>query len=123
MNIFHRNSIRLIKKYEKNWLKYLSEPLPLINNRDKYIKYFINKEEDSEICLIKWFPRTETDIHLHPIRGCSYKLLYYVLEQNLKANTSIIVESNFISEFSNKVFNEFTMKYSFDIIQIMCETE
>jgi hypothetical protein len=44
------------------------------------------------------------------------------LEQNLKAEKNIIIESNFIPEFSNVVFKKFLEKYDFELLQIFCKT-
>ena len=66
---------------------------------------------------------TKEEIWKNKIAKASYEILYCILEQNLKVDNSIIVESNFIPEFSDKVFNNFKKKYKFDILQIKCETE
>jgi len=57
------------------------------------------------------------------ITQAAYQILYHILEQNFKSDKSIILESNFYKDFSEKVFLEFKNKYIFDILQIKCITE
>ncbi len=51
------------------------------------------------------------------------KILYHIFEKYLIKNNSIILEANFYSQFSTKVFNDFKEKYDFDIVQIKCVSE
>lgn len=50
----------------------------------------------------------------------SYDILYHITEENLKANKSFIVETNFDPKFANKKFLELKEKYSFEPFQIRC---
>jgi len=55
----------------------------------------------------------------------SYGLLYYVIENELKFNRSLIIDSNFKSEFDTPKFNKLKEKYDFNIIQLIfkCDGE
>ena len=52
----------------------------------------------------------------------SYDILYHITEENLKANKSLIIETNFDPSFANKKIHEFTKKYNFTPFQIRCIT-
>jgi len=52
----------------------------------------------------------------------SYDILYHITEENLKANKSLIVETNFDPKFANKKFLELKEKYNFIPFQIRCIT-
>lgn len=51
----------------------------------------------------------------------SFKLIDYVLEGQLKAGNSIILESPLNPEFENKKFQQWQEKYEFQAIQIICD--
>ena len=55
--------------------------------------------------------------------SAAYDLLYYVLETQLRAGRSLIVESNFKPEASAASFLELRGRYAFDVFQILCRTE
>lgn len=52
----------------------------------------------------------------------SYHILYKNIETLLNVKRSLIVESNFKSEFDSKRFLKLQKKYDFETLQIMCET-
>jgi predicted kinase len=53
----------------------------------------------------------------------TFDLLYYIMEAQMKAEKSFIVESNFKHEFDSKKFLALKKKYYFKPIQIICETK
>ena len=53
----------------------------------------------------------------------SYDILYHIVEENLKANKPIVVETNFDPKFANKKFLELKEKYGFISFQIRCITD
>ncbi len=54
------------------------------------------------------------------IGGASYDMLYYVTELLLKAEKSLIIETNFNPEFANQKLLELKEKYHFAPVQIRC---
>jgi predicted kinase len=87
----------------------------------KYKLPFFSKDTIKEIMFD--FIWSKEDIWKEKISQSSYEILYHILEQNLIADNSVILESNFIPEFSNRVFNKLREKYSFDILQIKCNSQ
>ncbi|WP_127717948.1 AAA family ATPase [Halobacteriovorax sp. HLS] len=53
----------------------------------------------------------------------SYELLYKIIESQLGATNSCIVESNFNSKFDTPIFLNLQKKYKFSTIIIHCEAE
>ena len=53
----------------------------------------------------------------------SYDILYHITEENLKANKSLIIETNFDPKFANKKIMELQLKYGFIPFQIRCIAE
>lgn len=53
----------------------------------------------------------------------SYELLYYIVEVNLKAGKSLIVETNFHPTLSTEKFLDMKKKYDFESFQIRCVTD
>jgi len=53
----------------------------------------------------------------------SYALLYYMAEEHLKHNQSIIIESNFNPNFATANIQELQSKYDFKTLQIRCLSE
>ena len=49
-------------------------------------------------------------------------LLYYAAELNLKAEKSLIMETNFNPKFADKKFLDFKEKYNFAPFQVRCIT-
>ena len=84
------------------------------------IPYFV-KDDFKEILYDEIWYSTQEEKRIFEV--ASLKVLYYIFEKFLKTNTSIILEANFYSEFSTKVFNDFKNKHDFDIFQIKCITE
>lgn len=52
-----------------------------------------------------------------------YDILYHITEENLKANKSLVIETNFDPNFANKKIYEFNEKYNFTPFQIRCITD
>ena len=52
--------------------------------------------------------------------AATYDLLYYFLEVELAAGRSLVVESNFSSQFATSRFLALKERYSFDALQILC---
>lgn len=50
----------------------------------------------------------------------SFSLLYQYLEELVAKGVSVVVETNFVSEYDSKKFFKLKNKYSPDIIQILC---
>jgi hypothetical protein len=82
---------------------------------------FYSKDSFKEIIFD--FIWDKKELWKEKISQASYEFLYFILEQNLKVWKNIIIESNFIPEFSNKIFKKFLEKYNFEILQIFCETD
>ncbi len=57
------------------------------------------------------------------IGGSSYDLLYFITESLLKAEKSLIVETNFNPKFADKKFLDLKEKYNFLPFQIRCTTD
>ena len=57
------------------------------------------------------------------IGGSSYDLLYYITESLLKAEKSLIIETNFNPKFANQKFLDLKEKYDFVPLQIRCITD
>jgi len=53
----------------------------------------------------------------------SYDILYHVTGESLKANKSLIVETNFDPKFANERIDELQKKYNFIPFQIQCITD
>ena len=53
----------------------------------------------------------------------SYQLLYRFVESILKTGYSLVVESNFKSEYDSGQFRNLIVKYSYTPIQIQCKTK
>ncbi len=53
----------------------------------------------------------------------SYDLLYFIIESFLKAEKSLIVETNFNPKFANKKFLDLKKKYGFLPFQVRCVTD
>lgn len=53
----------------------------------------------------------------------SYEIIYKITENLLKSNSSLIIESNFNSEYASEIFNKFKKEYNIQIIQILLSTE
>lgn len=53
----------------------------------------------------------------------TFGLLYYIMEAQMMAGKSFIIESNFRHEFDSKKFLALKKKYNFFPIQIVCETK
>lgn len=81
---------------------------------------FYSKDSFKEIIFDSIWGKKE--LWREKIAQASYDFLYFIIEQNMKTNTTIIAESNFDSHFSTRVFKKFQEKYSFEIIQIKCFT-
>lgn len=54
------------------------------------------------------------------IGGASYDLLYFITESLLKAEKSLIVETNFNPKFADKKFIDLQEKYDFVPFQVRC---
>ena len=53
----------------------------------------------------------------------SFKLLFYVLEAQLEARRSCIIEGNFDPKFHTQILNDFKQNYDFEVFQIYCQTK
>ena len=53
----------------------------------------------------------------------TFDLIYYFVETELRAQRSLIVESNFRPEFSAATFLALRTKYAFEPVQIVCSAE
>ncbi len=104
-----------------NWLPATGKTTLWKKISEKLNLAFFSKDAIKEIIFDYIWDKKE--IWKQKISKASYWIFYYIFEQNLKVWNSMILESNFIPEFSNKIFLDFLKKYDFDIIQIFCETE
>ncbi len=57
------------------------------------------------------------------IGGVSYDILYFITESLLRAEKSLIVETNFNPKFAEKRFLDLKKKYDFTPFQIRCITD
>jgi predicted kinase len=53
----------------------------------------------------------------------SYDILYYAIEQHLKSEGSIVIESDFGPHFANEIFEQWSITYNFSCLQIICNAE
>ena len=53
----------------------------------------------------------------------SWKLLYHLLEEMLKANQSLVVESNFRQELASEELSALQGKYRFETVQVLCRAD
>jgi predicted kinase len=53
----------------------------------------------------------------------SWKLLYHLLEEMLKANQSLVVESNFRKELASEELSALQDKYRFETVQVLCRAD
>lgn len=53
----------------------------------------------------------------------SWKLLYHLLEEMLKANQSLVVESNFRQELASEELSALQDKYRFETVQVLCRAD
>lgn len=81
---------------------------------------FINKDEFKEILFDtlgldnrEWF---------EPLEAASFEMLFHVLESQLKAGKSAIVETAFIPQDHTVRFLELQDQYDFETVQILCDT-
>lgn len=81
---------------------------------------FISKDDFKEI-LFDVFGSKDREWS-KKIGMASYDILYHIAEEHLKANKSLIIETNFDPSFANKKIFEFSKKYNFTPLQIRCIT-
>ena len=53
----------------------------------------------------------------------SWRVLYHVLEELLKANQSVVVESNFRKELASEELSTLQRKYRFETVQVLCKAD
>lgn len=53
----------------------------------------------------------------------SWKVLYHVLEELLKANQSLVVESNFRKELASEEFSALQGRYRLEVVQVVCKAD
>jgi predicted kinase len=53
----------------------------------------------------------------------SYQLLYYFINSQVNVGNSLIIESNFLSQFDNAKFLELKKQYNFYLLEIICSAE
>jgi predicted kinase len=53
----------------------------------------------------------------------SWRVLYHVLEELLKANQSLVVESNFRKELASEELSALQRKYRFETVQVLCKAD
>ena len=82
---------------------------------------FFNKDSIKELLFdnIGWKDREWSQ----KLGVASYKILYWIGEEELKSQKSFIIESNFRAEVDRKVFLELKEKYNFKIIEILCKSD
>jgi predicted kinase len=52
----------------------------------------------------------------------TFSIMDYVIEEQLRAGHSLVVESNFSPKFANKKFREWQKQYGHNVIQVVCHT-
>lgn len=52
--------------------------------------------------------------------AATYRILYHIIEAELRASASFVVESNFDPALANEVFADLRARYDFDAFQILC---
>ena len=79
---------------------------------------FICKDDIKEILFdgLGWQDREWSQ----KIGGSSYDLLYYITESLLKAEKSLIIETNFNPKFANRKILDLKEKYNFLPVQVRC---
>jgi ribose 5-phosphate isomerase A len=53
----------------------------------------------------------------------SWRVLYHVLEELLKANQSLVVESNFRKELASEALSTLQDKYRFETVKVLCQAD
>ena len=84
---------------------------------DKLQTPLFNKDSFKEILFddLGWSDRETSKKY----GRASYSLLYYVIENEIKFNRSLITDSNFKSEFDSPKFKTLKESYDFNIVQLM----
>ncbi len=53
----------------------------------------------------------------------SWRVLYHLLEEMLKANQPLVVESNFRKELASEELSALQAKYRFETVQVLCKAD
>jgi predicted kinase len=53
----------------------------------------------------------------------SWRVLYHVLEELLKANQSLVVESNFRKDLASEELSTLQGRYRLEVVQVVCKTD
>jgi len=53
----------------------------------------------------------------------SWRVLYHLLEEMLKANQSLVVESNFRRELASEELSALQREYRFETVQVLCKAD
>lgn len=79
---------------------------------------FINKDGIKELLFdtLGWSDREWSK----RLGVATYAILYHILEAELKAGASLVVESNFHPTYDNKKFADLRRRYDFDTFQVQC---
>ena len=82
---------------------------------------FINKDGVKELLFdsLGWSDRQWSK----KLGYASYAILFYILEEQLAAGRSFVLESNFYGKQATDKFLELKNKYAFEALQVLCVTD
>lgn len=85
---------------------------------DEFHLPFINKDGIKELLFdtLGWSDREWSK----RLGMATYAILYHILEAELKAGASLVVESNFHPTYDNEKFATLHERYDFNMVQVLC---
>lgn len=92
------NNLFLINDKEINFNKY--------NNQLTYFKDVVYIDDNIEIIIIYWPPKSSTKIHNHPENGCIVRVLHGILREDIYEENTII-KTNITNGIIIKKHNQF----------------
>tara|TARA_A100001015_G_scaffold274883_1_gene331641 strand:- start:1048 stop:1443 length:396 start_codon:yes stop_codon:yes gene_type:complete len=104
MNNFYKKSLKLLNKYDNNWINYINDK-KLLYIKNNYLKFFVSSEQNCNILLIKWNALSKSNIHGHHSYGCHFKLLEGELIEKIYKNNIYNNEKYLIKNYNNFINN------------------
>lgn len=89
---------------------------------DKLSLPLMSKDETFKEPMFDEFQTTSREWSMM-IGRVSYKMMANLIEQQLKAGYSLVIESTFKHKFDNPVFVDLQEKYNFKAIQVICQAD
>lgn len=80
--------------------------LEKFNNLSSYYKDIVYIDDNIEIIIIYWPPRSSTPIHNHPENGCIMRVLHGSLREDIY-DSNILIETNYIYGGATKRHNQY----------------